>query len=309
MPGPCLPTLLLGSLLGFPTEPRAASTALDFDAVWWDGRAEVCGYHWRGVRYGEERRGEAVAIFVTESLDAQSHVKVDDQERVDGVVNALKLNLVRDFQTGIYDYDTMVSCFVRSQDFALLKLSFSAMEWCGHVYEELDVRALEAKLTVHSYFEGESARRALDAPHDGLVGEQLFIWLRGLRGAPLAAGEERRVPYLSSPFERRLRHLPAAWGTAEIARDDAPAVVEVPAGSFPALTYRVATSDGSRGEFRIEEAEPHRVLSWTWHHEGELTDAGELCGSRRLRYWELQSQGQEKLRAELGLTVPQTEGG
>ena len=41
-----------------------------FWAHWGDGRAEVNGYALTQPRYGEDRRGEAVLIFVTEDFDA-----------------------------------------------------------------------------------------------------------------------------------------------------------------------------------------------------------------------------------------------
>src|SRR5262245_59573238 len=178
------------------------------DAVgehWYDGQAELSGYRWRGTRYGEPRTGEAVAIFVTEPFSAAQHVKVDrPAEHAGEVVTVLKLNLVRDFQTGIYDYDTMSSCFVDVERFGALKLSFSSSEWCGNVYEELDVRADGLALAVHSYFQGESVTKTLPVRTDALLGDQLFVWLRGLRALPLAPGEARTFPYLPDAFERRL---------------------------------------------------------------------------------------------------------
>lgn len=163
-----------------------------------DGCAELCGYRWHGTRYGQERSGEAVAIFVTEPFSEARHVKVDKPDEDPGdVVPAMKLNLIRDFQTGIYDYNTMVSCFVRASDFSPMKLTYSSAEWCGHLYEELDLGVSATRLSTRSYFEGQSGERSLASKSDGLVGEQLFIWLRGLRGAPLAAGETKTWAFLA----------------------------------------------------------------------------------------------------------------
>ena len=75
----------------------------------------------------------------------------------------------------------------------------------------------------------------------------------------------------------------------------------MPAGRFRALVYRLEASDGRSGTVRIEEAEPHRLLGWSWEREGEVLDAAELSGSRRMKYWELHAEGQEALRKELGL--------
>jgi len=289
------------TFLPLATTPGALGEG-EFERHWYDGQAEVCGYRWRGSRYGAERAGEAVAIFVTEPFGEAEHVKVDRPEEYDGVaLTVLKLNLVRDFQTGLYDYNTMVSCFARVEDFAPLKLSFSSAEWCGHVYEEIDVRPRGITLDVHSYFQDETAQTSLAPKADGIIGEQLFVWLRGLRGHVLEPGATRTVPFLTEAFERRLRHSDAVWGEAVIARDAASASIQVPAGTFAALTYRVQASDGRASVVRIEEAYPHRLLGWTWSRGSEVLDAGELAGSRRMKYWELHDLGQETLRKEIGL--------
>src|SRR5688572_26609928 len=105
-----------------------------FDSHWHDGKAELDGYRLTVSRYGQERTGTAVMIFVTEPFSTSKHVKVDNpRANPADTFDALKLNLVRDFQTGIYDYNTMVSVFVRSDTFAPVKVSFSSAEWCGHV--------------------------------------------------------------------------------------------------------------------------------------------------------------------------------
>src|SRR5436853_3101510 len=88
-----------------------------FGAYWHDGKAEIDGYRYSVTRYGQARRGEAVAVYVTEPFSRSKNVKVDDPSRSPGdTFDVLKLNLVRDFQTGIYDYNTMTSLFVRSAD-------------------------------------------------------------------------------------------------------------------------------------------------------------------------------------------------
>ena len=299
----CTP-LLLASFLTLPvplaspvTSPVGAGD--DFDRTWFDGRAEVAGYRWSGTRYGELRRGEAVAIFVTEPFDAERHVKVDDPSRHDGeVLTAFKLNLVRDFQTGLYDYNTMVSAFLDARSFDPLKLTFSSAEWCGHVFEEVDVRRAATRVDTRSYFEGESGQRELKAPAGGVIGEQLFVLLRGLRGPYLEPGGVREVPFLSSSFERRLRHIAPRWGTARITRAKEDIGLVVPAGKFQAQTYRVEASDGRTALVHVEAAAPHRLLLWEWKRGEIVLDRGELTGSERLRYWELHGEGDERVRGK-----------
>ena len=109
---------------------NAASGADAFESHWRDGQAEIDGYRLVVSRYGENRDGTAVMIFVTEPFNAKKYVKEErSPAHARETVDVLKLNLVRDFQTGIYDYNTMASVFVRTSDFAPLKVSFSRAEW------------------------------------------------------------------------------------------------------------------------------------------------------------------------------------
>ena len=283
----------------------------DFNTQWHDGRAELDGYRWTVTRYGQARDGQVVMIFVTEPFSNKKRVKVDDASKDPAdTVDVLKLNLVRDFQTGIYDYNTMTSVFVRSEDFAPLKISFSSAEWCGHVYEELivDPRRIEGRF--FSYFENESSTTALDGKSGGVLEDNLFILLRGLRGPYLNPGEERQVPFLASAFARRLKHAPLAWGTAEIQRLAEPQQVEVPAGRFTTYVYVVRTDDRREGRIFVEDEYPHRIVRWQWTATGpdrrssEATGIGELTGTTRVEYWRLHDNGDERYLKDLGLSSP-----
>ncbi len=281
----------------------------DFTAHWHDGRAELDGYRWTVTRYGQTRDGQVVMIFVTEPFSDEKRVKVDDPSKDPAdTVDVLKLNLVRDFQTGIYDYNTMTSVFVRTEDFSPLKISFTSAEWCGHVYEELivDPRRIEGRF--FSYFENESSTTSLDGKPDGVLEDNLFILLRGLKGPYLEPGEERQVPFLAGAFARRLTHAPLAWGTAEIQRLAEPQQVEVPAGRFTTTVYVVRT-DGREGRIFIEDEYPHRIVRWQWtatgpdRRSGEATGIGELTGTTRVEYWRLHGNGDERYLDDLGLTA------
>jgi hypothetical protein len=277
---------------------------------WRDGKAELDGYRYTVSRYGESRVGQAVMVFVTEPFSRSKNVKVDDHTRDPAdTFEALKLNLVRDFQTGIYDYNTMVSVFTRSDDFSPVKITFSSAEWCGHVYEELIFGAREIDDRLFSYFEDESRTSSLDRKQNGVAEENLFILLRGLRGDFLEAGEKRSVPFLPGTFNRRLTHQPIGWSEAELERLPGPERVQVPAGTFSTMVYLVRTAGGRQGRFNIEEEYPHRIVRWSWSPASKSggggwtggTDSGELTGSVRLSYWALHDNGHESYLDELGL--------
>ena len=104
-----LPSFLLLLLsLALPTD------AQDFWAHWGDGKAELNGYSLKQPRYGAVRSGISVLIFVTEDFSDARRVKADaGKHPASDVYPVLKLNAVRDFSTGIYDYNVMTSTFLR----------------------------------------------------------------------------------------------------------------------------------------------------------------------------------------------------
>ena len=218
-----------------------------FDALWHDGKAELDGYRYSVTRYGQVRRGRCAAIYVTEPFSRSKRVKVDDPSRNPAdTFDVLKLNLVRDFQTGIYDYNTMTSLFVGSEDLDPVKVSFSSTEWCGNVYEELRLDPGLVSQKLSSYFEGESTAREAPRPGSGILEEELFVLLRGLHGDYLAPGQSRTVPFLPGAFRRRLTHQPLRWTEARMRRLAGSRAITVPAGqsqaSFTVTTLRALGS-------------------------------------------------------------------
>ena len=254
--------------------PAVASA--DFDSYWHDGKAELNGYQIKVSRYGETREGKAVAIYVTEPFSESERVKVDDPKRG---VDALKLNLVRDFQTGIYDYNTMVSVFVRTRDFSPLKITFTSAEWCGHVFEELIFTPRQVTGVYKSYFEGETGTRSLAWPKAGIAEDALWILLRN---DFLKDGERKTVPMLTGAYYGRLAHKSPSWVEARIER----------AG----LVYTVAAGDRT-GKFEIEPEYPHRIRRWEMWPDL----SAELTGSTRLEYWKLHRNGDERYLKQLGI--------
>src|SRR2546423_13573645 len=109
----------------------APARADDFWSHWGDGKAELDGYALVEPRYGHPRDGTAVLIFVTEDFSDSLRVKADPgRHPASDVYPVMKLNFVRDFQTGIYDYNVLTSVFARvaAGAFPVVKTSFSSQE-------------------------------------------------------------------------------------------------------------------------------------------------------------------------------------
>ncbi len=285
------------------TNTTAASTVTapeDFWSHWSDGRAEMNGYRLTQPRYGAARRGTAVLVFVKEDMSDSVRVKADPgRHPPEDVFPVLKLNAIRDFQTGIYDYNVMTSVFAEpAPGWPLAKVSFSSQEWCGHVYHQILFRQGGIESESHSYFDGEAdTRLTLPRPADGLVEDALPIVLRNWGYFVLRPGESRDVPFLMSLLRARLTHTTLAWGRAKVSRSSDVRAVRVPAGAFRVVTFVVEPRAGSKLTYEVEAAFPFRLVRWSASDGEEAV----LLGSSRLKYWELNGPGHEGYLREIGL--------
>lgn len=277
------------------TTAAAPAEPLRFDDAFWnywgDGRAELAGYDLTFPRYGEERAGTAVAIFVTETFSNDVRVKADPGQHAPAAeFPVIKLNLVRDFPTGIYDYNMMTSAFVALVGIndrpagAPTKVSFSSQEWCGNVYSQLLFDANTMRHTLHSYFDGEADRsERIEAPPDAMSEDALLLWARGLAAPALAPGASREVPLVRSLAVARVRHQPVVVGRATLSRSAATRRTTVPAGTIEADVFTVAMDGGRTWTIDVEHAAPHRIVKW----ETSDGEKAELLAADRLKYWEM----------------------
>ena len=71
----------------------------------------------------------------------------------------------------------------------------------------------------------------------------------------------------------------------------------VPAGTFDVELYTLTIAGKSTTTYAVERAAPHRLVRW----EVDSGERGELTGTTRLKYWQTVAEGDEALRAQLGL--------
>lgn len=279
-----------------------------FWQTWGDGQAELTSYRLQFPRYGAVRPGTAVAIFVTENFSKAHRVKTDaTPETSPDAFPVMKLNLVEDFQTGIYDYNVMTSTFValrpvngRAEGYPA-KVSFGSQEWCGHVYQQLLFGQHAVSSSLHSYFEGEAdAQTELPSPRNGVSEDALLHWARGMAAPVLKAGETRSVPFLPSLKSARFLHRPLGWVEARLTRREASQTITVPAGSFEVEVFEAEIQGGPTRTYFVEKAMPRRVVKWQ-STDGE---SAEMVKSIRARYWQMNDPASESKLAELGLTTP-----
>src|SRR5947209_15105805 len=181
---------LLASAASLPSYDRA------FWSTWGDGQAELAGYDLTIPRYNQPRRGVAVTIFVTETFSNSARVKADPGKHpASDEFPVMKLNLVKDYQTGIYDYNEMTSSFIALEAVngraagSPTKISFSRQEWCGNTYHQLLFDEKKIRATRHSYFDGDAdGQRLLDYPVGGVAEDILLQWARGMAAPVLIPG-------------------------------------------------------------------------------------------------------------------------
>lgn len=279
-----------------------------FDAGFWrhwgDGMAEMAAYDLRFPRYGETRDGVAVTVFVTEDFSLRDSVKAAPRAKKEEIYPVMKLNMVRDFPTGVYDYNTMTSAFVPLvskggvEAGRLVKVSFGSQEWCGQVYHQLNFQPDNIRSTRHSYFAGEAdAQELLERPTGGVSEDRLFHWARGFAAPLLGPGEQVDVPFLPSLLRTRLSHKVHRWTRARMSRRAKPEQVKVPGGEFSTHVYEIAVDGGYRATFHVEVAAPNRLVRWS-SSEGEVAV---MLGSERMKYWELNNNGGEAFLSKFGL--------
>lgn len=285
------------------SDPSAASLPAGFWATWGDGKAEIDAYALTQPRYGQQRQGELVLIYVAETFTAAQRVKSDGGHKDEYPV--LKLNQSRHFQTGIYDYRTMSSAWARLDGRLprglAPKLTLSVQEWCGHVWSQLLVDPPSMRWIEHSYFDGSGDRELkLPARDDGVMADLLPILLRGFLGELVPPGGSITVPYLPSLLDARLDHVEPAWTEATIHRAERTTYLERSTGSYYAETWTVAVKGGHTTTWFVQASDPHLILGWL-RSDGE---EAVLTGTLREVYWKEHDPGDEALRAKLGLPTP-----
>ncbi len=228
----------------------------EFKEYWYAGKAEVGSYNLSQSRYGEDRVGKAMMIFVTEDFSNSKQVKLDDPDKAGpDKVSVLKLNMTKNFVTGIYPYSMMLSAFTpveRNRNPHTLKLSMSSQEWCGQAYSQLNLRHKNYVISNHSYFENE-ADEELNLKVSWLEDE---LWNRiRLDPKSLPVGEVDIIPGL---FFSRLNHV-------GLDREKATCTLEEAAD---VITYLISYPTHQRSlAIAFEKTFPHRIRGWTEKQE------------------------------------------
>lgn len=264
-----------------------------FEEYWYTGKAEITTYTLSQARYGELRQGNAVTVFVTEPFSMDKHVKSDDANAA-SVEQVLKLNSLRRFTTGIYDYSVMSSIFHPVDEEHAVKVTTSVQDWCGHIWAQLDLFDDEISIDSHSYFESEGELQQ-KVPAANLEDE---IWTQiRLDPSKLPTGEVSMIP--GTVFSRLLhKPLSAEKATATLEADgEGQSVYTI---TYPAF-QRTLT-------IHFNKSFPHEIQAWEdeyvsgWGDKAKKLKTTAVLNKRiQSDYWNKNSLDDLEMRKILGL--------
>lgn len=286
-------SILLVAGCSSPATEKHNSTNVNerFNEYWYDGTAEINSYQLSQSRYGEYREGEAVLIFVTEPFSTQHFTKADKPDENNTTV--LKMNMTKNFVTGVYPYSIMTSVFTPIDNVKqhALKISNSTQEWCGQTYMEL-VREGDYDISIRSYFEGESKEHH----HEEICHLEDDIWNQiRLRPSELPTGTISMIPSFTY---LRLHHDKLDTYNCEASKTEENNHIQYEL-FYPDLQRKI--------QIIFEDAFPHKIIEWT-----ELIDSGNngnftieskaiLQESIKLDYWNKKSVSDTTFRDSLRL--------
>lgn len=262
----------------------------EFNDYWYSGKAELTSYELKQFRYGEIRKGEVVLVFVTEPFSLEKQVKLDDPKKAGkDNVPVMKLNQVRKFTTGIYDYSIVSSVFTPvdlKKHSNTLKLNTSIQEWCGHTFTQLNLKKDNYNFQQLSYFEADGDTKKVIPV--ALLEEELMTRIRLNRGE-LPLGE---VEMIFSTIYSRFYYKKMEKTKANISKV---VLDEKTTYTIGYLNYdRKITID-------VEKEFPYKILSWTEDNGDGLITEARLKKSIKEPYWRQKKTKDETKRKELQL--------
>ncbi|GAA0879074.1 hypothetical protein GCM10009119_20420 [Algoriphagus jejuensis] len=274
------------------TSSRDGVEEEQFAKYWYQGKAEINVFDLQQSRYGENRPGKAVMIFVTEDFSKKKQVKLDNpQDNASDAQKVMKLNMTREFVTGVYPYHTMLSVFTPVYDEAYSpKITASMTEWCGQSFTQLNFKSGGYQVKQFSYFESEGD---LESKINAMPEDELFNRIR-LNPDLVVSGNQLLIPSL---IFQRFSHLPLKPENAEISKRDA--------GSNQAEILVEYAGIGRKLTIRYQQFFPFEIISFeeAWTKENGKTEITTATRTqmKMLDYWNQNEKVFEPLRNELGL--------
>jgi hypothetical protein len=261
-----------------------------FNSYWYSGKAELNSYALKQARYGEIRDGEVVLVFVTEPFSLSKQVKLDYPKKAgNDNVSVMKLNRVRKFNTGIYDYSIITSTFtpINAKKYPFtLKASTSIQEWCGHTFTQLNLGDTAYNFKQFSYFESDGDQEK--TINTALLEEGLMTRIRINKGQ-LPEGE---INLITSKIYSSFNYKKMDVEKATISKTT----------SENKLIYTIKYINIDRTiSIDVEKEFPYKILGWSEDNGTDLITTAKLKASRNEPYWKQKKLTDTSKRKELKL--------
>ena len=231
-------------------------------------------------------------IFVTEDFSKSKQVKLDNpQDRPSDAQKVLKLNMTREFLTGVYPYHTMLSVFTPVyEEVPSPKLTASVTEWCGQSFSQLNFKNGKYNAKLFSYFESEGD---VESKIDAKTEEELFNLIR-LNPELVSMGNQLLIPSL---IFQRFAHIPLKAEQATISKKDL--------GSNQSEIEVVYSEIGRKLTIGYNQFFPFEILgfteTWTKSDGKQEVTTATRTNMQLLEYWKQNEKVYEPLRKDLGL--------
>lgn len=259
---------------------------------WYAGKGEISVYQLEQNRYNALHPGKMTTIFVTEPFLTDLQVK-NDSGKAQNSVSALKMNKIRRFTTGLYDYSLYTSVFTDAKKAKTYKVTTSAQDWCGQSYMQLNRRKDKYKVEVRSYFENEGDQSS--TVEAVVLEDELPIYIR-LNPDLLPTGTFILLP---SQEYARLRHVDFDPMKASGTLTEQPGSANSPG----IMTYTVSIPEAQRTlTYTFTKNELRPITQWTDSYpsafDGKVrTTRATLTHSEWLPYWSLNSAPDAAIRS------------
>lgn len=260
------------------------SDTQEFRNYWYASKAEVNSYDLEQAQYGELNKGEAIMVFVSEDFRLDKQVKLESDAK-EKATTVLKLNFIKKFVTGIYDYSMFTSVFtpVQTNIFpATLKVTNTNQEWCGQTFLQLNYQQNGYRVIGKSYFEEEVEEDC--HIESAILEDELWAKIRLLPTNQLPTGNLMMIPSMTS---LRLLHKKAQPELAKIS-------IESYKGDSTfkgrlLMDYKIKFPESKR-DLRIifEDIFPHKIVGWEETYESrkkKLTSRAVLKATIQNPYW------------------------
>ncbi|MDR7131371.1 hypothetical protein J2X69_003735 [Algoriphagus sp. 4150] len=284
--------LLLFLITSCNSTGRKAIDEEKFASRWYQGKAEINVFELKQMRYGEEREGEAVMIFVTEDFSKRKQVKLDDPAAAGkGGMKVMKLNMTREFVTGVYPYHTMLSVFTPVyDDLSSPKITASVTEWCGQSFTQLNWKNNKYQAKLFSYFESEGDQELSISANSE---DEIFNLIR-LNPDLVPTGHMKLIPSL---IYNRFSHHPLNAESVVISKRKT--------GSDQAEVEVIYEEIGRKLLISYVDAFPYEIMSWQeTQTKGDGTEevtSAVRKSAQMLDYWKKNRLQDESVRKSLGL--------